>query len=169
MGEFQNVDSVVSAARQIRDAGFRKWDVHSPFPIHGIDQAMGIRPTILPWLVLGGGLAGLLSGLALQWFTNAFDYLFWVSGKPTLKLPAFIPVIFELTILFSALAAVFGMLALNGLPMLYNPLLKLARFRRATNDRFFIVIDAADPQFDEEATPRLLASLGAVEIEKVED
>jgi len=168
-GEFDGVDSVVSAARKVREAGFSKWDVHGPFPIHGIDRAMGIRPTILPWLVLGGGLTGLLIGLALQWYTNAFDYPFWVSGKPAFKLPAFVPVIFELTILFAALTAVFGMLALNRLPLLHNPLLKLQRFRRVTSDRFFIVIDAADPKFEENATIKLLLSLGARFIEKVED
>lgn len=169
VGEFADVDSVVAAARQLRDMGFNRWDVHSPFPIHGIDQAMGIRPTILPWIVLGAGLTGLLCALALQWYTNVFDYVFQVSGKPPFKLPAFVPIMFELTILLAALTAFFGMLALNRLPKLYNPLLKSARFRRVTNDRFFIVIDAADERFDPEKTASLLASLGAGNIEKVED
>ncbi len=169
MGEFEDVDAVVNAARKIRAAGFTKWDVHSPFPIHGIDHAMGTKPTILPWLVLGGGLAGLVTGLVLQWFTNAFDYKFMISGKPYMSLPAFIPVIFELTVLFAALTAVFGMFLLNLLPMLYNPLFKVARFRRVTDDRFFIVIDAADPQFDEAKAAAMMVELGAVAVEKVED
>ena len=139
----------MKAAHGVRNAGFTRWDVHSPFPIHGIDAAMGIKPTVLPWLVLGGGLSGLIGGLLLQWYVNAYDYQFMISGKPFWSLPANIPVIFECTVLLSALTAVFGMLALNQLPMHYNPLLKSERFRRVTNDRFFIVIDASDPKFDE--------------------
>lgn len=169
VGQFKDVDTVVAAARTIRDKGFVRWDVHSPFPIHGIDQAMDIRPTVLPWLVLGGGLTGLVSAVALQWYANVFDYTFFVSGKPPFKLPAFVPIIFELTILLAALTAFFGMLTLNKLPKLYNPLLKSAQFRRVTDDRFFIVIDASDPQFDEHVTGELLLSLGAMDIEKVED
>jgi hypothetical protein len=169
MGEFADVDAVGKAARKIRAAGFTKWDVHSPFPIHGIDHAMGTKPTILPWLVLGGGLVGLVSGLVLQWFTNAFDYRFMISGKPYMSLPAFIPVVFELTVLLAALTAVFGMFLLNLLPMLYNPLLKIERFRRVTNDRFFVVIDAADPKFDEAKVAAMMVEMGAMAVEKVED
>ncbi|MGE5612447.1 MAG: DUF3341 domain-containing protein [Bacillota bacterium] len=169
LAEFEDVDSVVKAARVVRDAGFTRWDVHSPFPIHGIDHAMGLRTTILPWLVLGGGLAGLLVGLGLQIFTSAIDYPFLVSGKPFLSIPAFIPIVFELTVLFAALTAVFGMFALNKLPMLYNPLFKIDRFRRVTNDRFFIVIDSSDSKFDEAQVVSMLKALGAVAIEKVED
>jgi hypothetical protein len=99
LGEFNDVDSVARAARTVRRAGFTRWDVHSPFPIHGIDYAMGIRPTRLPWIVLGAGLTGLSGGILLQWWTNAFDYPFFISGKPVWSLPANIPVIFELTIL----------------------------------------------------------------------
>jgi hypothetical protein len=119
--------------------------------------------------VLAGGVTGLLSGLALQWFTNAFDYKFMVSGKPFLSIPTWIPVCFELTILFAALTGVFGMLLLNGLPHLYNPLFKSRRFRRATNDRFFVVIDASDPQFDREETEKMLSELGAAAVEWVEE
>jgi hypothetical protein len=169
LGEFQDVDSVIHAAEHVRDAGFERWDVHTPFPVHGMDAAMGIRPTILPWLVLAGGLTGLVSGLALQWFTNAFDYKFMISGKPFISLPTWIPVCFELTILLAALTAVFGMLLLNGLPHLYNPLFKSRRFRRATNDRFFVVIDASDPKFDREETEKMLTQLGATAVEWVEE
>src|SRR5262245_50901851 len=96
LAQFEDVDSVMSAARHLRDAGYSRWDVHSPCPIHGMDEAMGIRPTILPWLVLVAGLMGLVGGLLLQWYTNAFDYPFYVSGKPLISLPAWIPVMFEL-------------------------------------------------------------------------
>lgn len=169
LAEFTSVDSVITAARRLRIAGFTRWDTHSPFPLHGIDRAMGIRPTILPWLVLGGGLFGLFGALWLTWYTNAHDYPFLISGKPVWSLPANIPILFECTILCSALTAVFGMLGLNRLPLLYNPLFKSERFRRVTNDRFFIVIDATDPKFDVKQTPHILRTLGAVAVEKVED
>ena len=169
LAEFDSVDDVVAAARAVRRAGFLRWDVHSPFPIHGIDFAMGIKPTILPWIVLIAGLTGLTGGLALQWYTNAFNYPYFVSGKPLFSLPAFIPVTFELTILFAALAGVFGMLILNRLPRLYNPLFKHERFRRVTNDRFFIYIDATDRRFNLSETTTLLAEAGAVAVERVED
>jgi hypothetical protein len=169
LAEFEDVDGVIAAAMRVRDAGFRLWDVHTPFPVHGMDHAMGIRSTVLPWLVLGGGLAGLVSGIALQWYTNGFDYPFLISGKPLLSGPTWVPVIFELTILFASLTAVFGMLLLNRLPRLYNPLFKSQRFRRATNDRFFVVIDAADPKFDGERTEQMLRDLGASAVEWVED
>lgn len=169
MAEFEDVQSVTLAAQRIRDEGFRRWDVHSPFPIHGMDSAMGIRGTILPWLVLGAGLTGLLLGIGMQVYMNSIDYPYFISGKPRISMPAFIPVIFELTILFSALMAVFGMLLLNRLPMLHNPLLKHERFRRVTSDRFFIVIDSSDSKFNEAETTQLLTSLGASSVERVED
>ena len=169
LAEFDDLDTVVAAARQVRDAGFRLWDVHSPFPIHGIDDAMGIRPTILPWLVLAGGLAGLAGGLALQVWTMGIDYPYLISGKPLVSLPAFIPVVFECTIAGAAFTAVFAMLLLNKLPMHYNPLFKSERFRRVTDDRFFIVIDATDPAFDAQRTRAFLESLHPVAVESYED
>ena len=169
LAEFDNVDAVIAAAEKVRDSGFRLWDVHSPFPIHGIDDAMGIRPTILPWLVLGGGLAGLIAGLVLQVWTMGIDYPYLISGKPLISMPAFIPVIFETTIAGAAFTAVFGMLLLNKLPLHYNPLLKSDRFRRVTNDRFFIVIDATDPAFDEVKTREFLAALNPIAVESYED
>jgi hypothetical protein len=169
LAEFDSVDAILAAAEKVRDAGYRRWDVHTPFPIHGMDDAMGIHPTILPWLVLIGGLSGMLGGLALQVYTNAIDYPFLISGKPLVSLPAFIPVIFECTIAGAAFTAVFGMLALNKLPMLYNPLFKSERFRRVTNDRFFVVVDATDPNFEEGETLKLLESLNPVAVERFED
>lgn len=137
--------------------------------MHGIDNAMGITPTILPWMVLGAGLTGLVLGGALIWYTNGFEYQFFASGKPILSWPTWVPVMFELTILFAALTAVFGMLGLNALPQLYNPLFKVERFRRATSDRFFVVIDATDPRFDEEQVTQLLNGLNPIAVERVED
>lgn len=169
LAEYESVDAVVNAAGKVRNAGFSRWDVHSPFPIHGIDHVMGIRPTVLPWIVLGGGLSGLIGGLVLQWYCNAYDYPIIISGKPFWSLPANIPVIFECTVLLSALTAVFGMFSLNRLPQLYNPLFKSERFRRVTDDRFFIVVDASDRRFDEAETAKLLQDSGAVAIERIED
>ncbi|MCS7034089.1 MAG: DUF3341 domain-containing protein [Phycisphaerae bacterium] len=180
MAEFENVDLVLNAARAVRDAGFTKWDVHAPFPIHGIDSAMGTRMTVLPWVVLCGGLTGFFGGLLLTWWSNASHvptpfmpnlqgYQFFVSGKPVWSLPANIPVIFETTVLFSALTAVFAMLIMNKLPMFYNPLFASERFRRVTDDRFFVVIDARDPKFEEQAVISLFQSLKPLSIEKVED
>jgi hypothetical protein len=169
MAEYADVNAVVEAARSVRKAGYSRWDVHTPFPIHGIDPVMGIRPTGLPWLVLCGGLFGLFGGMWLQWYTNAHDYPVLISGKPLWSLPANIPVIFECTVLCASLTAVFGMLGLNRLPTLYNPLFKSDRFRRVTNDRFFIVIDASDAKFDEPSAMKLLNESGAVAVERVED
>ncbi|MGA2498105.1 MAG: DUF3341 domain-containing protein [Tepidisphaeraceae bacterium] len=169
LAEFRNVDSIIHAAREVRKAGYTRFDVHSPFPIHGIDVAMGIRPTILPWLVLLAGLAGLVGALLMQWWMNARDYQFMISGKPMFSLPAFVPIIFECTVLCAAYTAAFGMLMLNRLPMLYNPMFKIERFRRVTSDRFFLAIDATDPKFQQAATSQLLQQLGADAIEAVED
>ena len=169
LAEFDSVEGILAAAEKVRDAGYRRWDTHTPFPVHGMDDAMGIRPTILPWLVALGGVSGLLGGLVLQWYTMAWDYPLFVSGKPLFSLPAFIPVIFECTIAGAAFTAVFGMLVLNKLPMLYNPLFKSERFRRVTSDRFFVVIDATDPLFDEKETLALLETTGPAAVEKFED
>lgn len=169
LAQFDDVDTVMAAAEYCRDQGFTRWDVHTPFPVHGMDKAMGIRPTILPWLVLCGGLTGLCTAAGVQWWANVFSYPFYASGKPIVSGPAWVPVCFELTILFSALTAVFGMFLLNGLPHHYNPLFKSRRFKRATNDRFFVVIDSLDPVFKQDVTEAKLQELGATAFEWIED
>ncbi|MCB9882397.1 MAG: DUF3341 domain-containing protein [Planctomycetes bacterium] len=177
MAEFDSADDVIHAAEKVRDAGFTKWDVHTPFPVHGLDKAMGVRPTILPWLVLAGGLTGMTTAIVLQWYTNMVEgpwdfsgYAFKISGKPNslVGLPAMVPVIFELTVLFSALTAVFGSLALNGLPRHYFAAWRNRRFDRATSDRFCVVIEADDPQAGK--AKALLAGLGGRgEVEELHD
>ncbi len=169
LAEFEDPDVLLSAATEVRNAGYTRWDVHTPFPVHGMDRAMGVKRTILPWIVLLGGLTGCGVALFLQWYTNAFDYPFLISGKPYFSLPAFIPVTFELTVLISALAAVFGMLILNFLPEYYHPVFKSERFRRVTTDRFFIVIEARDPLFDRKRTAAFLESLDGLAVESLED
>ncbi len=178
--EFDTPGQLIAAANRVREAGYKRFDAHSPFPIHGIDEAVGIRMTILPWIVMAGGMFGLLNGLFLQWYTNAVDaeslsliptflqgYNYLVSGKPYFSLPANIPVIFELTILLSAIAAVIGMLVLNNLPLFYNPVFNVARFRKVTDDKFFLVVDARDSKFDARATDELLSGLGGTAVEPI--
>ncbi len=182
LAEFDDVTEVVHAARAMRDAGYRRFDVHSPFPIHGIDGAIGIRPTILPWIVLAMGLTGMTIGFALTMFTMGDfalaipgppgapplePYPYLISGKPHLSIPAFIPVIFELTILLSAFGAVFGMFLLNKLPLLYHPLFQHETFKRATDDRFILVVESRDRHFDPEKTAALLKKQGALCTEEV--
>jgi len=183
IGEFDNVDDIIDAANTVREAGYRKTDVHSPFPVHGIDEALGIKPTILPWIVLVMGLTGMATGLLLTTYTmadwlpipgfvpeNFEGYTYLISGKPFNSLAGFIPVIFELTIMFSAYTAVFAMFLLNKLPLLNNPLLRSRRFRRATDDRFFIAIDAKDAQFDAQQSAEFVKNLpGCLAVEVIED
>jgi hypothetical protein len=179
LAEFHDPASLLHAAEKVRDAGYRWWDCHTPFPVHGLDKAMGIQRTILPLLVFGAGLTGTTVGFILQTFTNATSISLWalvwvtgypflISGKPLISLPAFIPVMFELTILLAATSCVGLMLLLNGLPWLSHPLLANKRFLRATDDRFFIVIQSRDPRFFRSRTEEFLKSLGAKAVEAVE-
>ena len=165
LAEFDGPQSLKRAAVVMRDAGFSRWDTHSPFPIHGMDRAMGIRPTVLPWLVLGAGITGAAVALLLQWWTNAIDYPFIISGKPLFSLPANIPITFELIVLFSGLTAFGGALGLSRLPQFSHPVFRPERFGRATSDGFFLSIDAADAKFDESATRTLLESAGATAVD----
>lgn len=165
LAEFDGPEALLAAAEKVRDAGYRRWDAHSPYPVHGIEQAMGIRPTVLPWLVLGGGVAGGAVALLMQWWMNAVDYPLVISGKPLFSLPANIPIAFELIVLFSAFAAFGGALVLSRLPQYWHPVFSAERFRRATTDGFFLSIEAADPQLDLASTGQFLASLGATAVE----
>ncbi|MEQ1826786.1 MAG: DUF3341 domain-containing protein [Pirellula sp.] len=177
LAEFESVAKVTWAAEQVRDAGYLVWDVHSPIPIHHINHAMGLRPTILPWITLAHGLAGAVFGWLLMWWINATTvpgispsvqgYQFLISGKPMYSLPANIPIIFETTVLFAAIGTLLGLLGLNKLPMLYNPLMRSRRFLRATADRFLIVIEVEDLQFEMLKTSNFLRSLDPTAIELV--
>ena len=125
LAEFENVTDIVRTCEKVRDGGYTRWDSYSPFPIHGIDPAMGIKPTKMPILIFCMGVTGTFTGLCLQYYMNAYDYQYMLSGKPIFSLPANVPVMFELTILFAALTTFFGTLIVNGLPRFYNPLLRL--------------------------------------------
>jgi len=169
MAEFDTATDLVDAARKVRDAGYKKTDAFSPFPLHEIDEALGIRRSILPYLVFGGGITGLLTGLGLQWFVHVFDYPIIVGGRPHFSLPAFIPPAYELTILFAAFVAVFGMLLLNGLPQPYHPVFNVERFALATREKFFLIIEAQDEKYNYEETRAFMESLNPQEVFDVEE
>ena len=168
MAEFDTATELVDAARAVREAGFRKTDAFSPFPLHEIDEALGIKRSVLPYLVFCGGITGLLSGIGLEYFVHVLDYPIIVGGRPHFSLPAFVPPAYELTILFSALTAAFTMLVMNGLPRLYHPLFNVRRFEKASTDGFFLCIESIDSKFELEATRQFLKSLGAASIDEVQ-
>lgn len=167
LAEFTTVDDLLDACEKVRDAGFVRFDAHSPIPVHGIDEAMGIRMSPIPWLVLGAALAGIAAGLLLQWWTNAVDYRFLISNKPWFALPPAFPITFETGVLFSAVTAVGALAVLCGWPAWFHPLFTSARFRRMTTDRYFISIEAADPRYDRDKTRAFLESVGATSVEEV--
>lgn len=169
MAEFPNSAAVYHAAEQVRDAGFQKWDVFAPFPIHGIDEAIGMKRTKLPLIVAGGAITGISVALLMQFWMSAVDYPLMVQGKPYGAWEPFVPITFELGVLFSAFASLIGMLALNGLPRWNHPLLKSERFLRVSDDRFVIVIEAGDPKFQGSDTVSMLQGLGATDVELVEE
>ena len=168
LAEFDTPAELYHACEKVRDAGYTSWDAHTPFPVHGLDGAMGLKPTKLPWIVFCMGFTGASLGMTLQWWVSTQAYPLTIAGKPFFSWQAFIPVTFELMVLFSALGAVFGMLGLNRLPQLYHSLFRSKRFERASDDKFFISIEAVDPNFDREKSAALLKAAGAKHVELVE-
>jgi Protein of unknown function (DUF3341) len=167
LAEFETAADIFEAAIRVRDAGYRKWDVFTPFPIHGMDAAMGLKNSPVGWFTFIGGFTGFFSGMTMIWYMNGFEYPLVVGGKP-LFTPLFaFPVSYELTILLGAFGTILGMFALNQLPRLHHPLFNSERFRRASDDRFFLCIEARDPKFSEARA--VLESAGAKAIELVED
>jgi hypothetical protein len=169
LAEFERPDELVAAARRAREAGYRRMDAYTPFPIHGLSEALGFRPSKLPLLVLAGGIIGCATALGMQWFSSTVHYPMNVGGRPFASWPAFIPITFELTVLFASAAAVFGMLGMNRLPMPYHPVFNAPRFAFASRDRFFLGVEARDAKFDLHDTRAFLNSLGAREIVEVEE
>jgi hypothetical protein len=159
LAEFEDPDHLLAAARRAHEAGFRHMDAYSPFPVHGLAEAIGFRRNFVPLLVLLGGLAGAAIGFGMQYWISVEAYPLNIGGRPLNSWPSFVPVTFEMTILLAAVTAVLGMLALNGLPMPYHPVFNVPRFALATHDRFFLCIEAADPLFDPERTRRFLEEL----------
>jgi mono/diheme cytochrome c family protein len=167
LAEYSDPQQLLAAARAVRDAGYSRWDTYSPFPVHGIDPAMNIRATRLPWIVFIAGLSGGIGALSFQWWTSSVDYPWIVSGKPFFSIPANIPITFELTVLAAALTCFASMLLLNKLPQPSDPLDRVKRFARATNDRFFVLVRASDPKFEVDGTRALLAGTKPIGVEEV--
>ena len=168
MAEFNDPNELVAAVRRAREAGYRHMDAYTPFPIEELAEALGMHRNRLPLIVLLGGIVGGLGGFVLQYWTSAIAYPINVGGRPLFSWPSFIPITFETTVLVAALSAVLGMLALNGLPMPYHPVFNVPRFALATRDRFFLCIEATDPQFDREGTRRFLERSVPREVSEVE-
>jgi hypothetical protein len=168
MAEFDGPGDLLDAAQRAYEEGYRRMDAYSPFPVHGLAEAIGFHRTRLPLLVLVGGIIGGIGGYCLQYWVSAVDYPLNIGGRPLNSWPAFIPVTFELIILVAALSAVLGMLALNGLPMPYHPVFNVPAFELATRNRFFLCIEAVDAKFDVEETRRFLKSLKPSGVHEVE-
>ncbi len=167
MAEFDTPETLARAARRAWDEGYRRMDAYSPFPIEELGDILHARSTGIPLIVLGGALAGAAAGYGLQYWTMAVDYPVDIGGRPFNSIPAFMPVTFEMTILLAVLGAVLGMLALNGLPMPYHPVFNVPAFNRASQDKFFLVVESRDPKFDYDKTRTFLGTLEAQEVQDV--
>ena len=169
LAEFETSADIMHAAEKIRDAGYRRWDVYTPFPIHGMDEAMGVKKSKVGWFTFCGGVIGITAGYFMIWWMNAYDYPIAVGGKPLFSPIYSFPVSYECTILLAAFGSLGGMLFLNRLPRWYNPLFSSERFKQATHDKFFLAIEATDPKFNDNETRKLLESTGSKHIEEVRD
>jgi hypothetical protein len=179
VSEFSGPKEIYHAAEKLRDEGFKKFEVYTPFPVHGMDDAMGIKPTKLPWVILSCGIMGFLAGVILTTWGSSETWLFGIdggykmliSGKPDGfdGIYEFIPIIFETTILASAFGAVFGMIAVNGLPKLYHPLFKHDPFAKASDDGFFIAVEVNDPLYDKDKVKEIFEKAGGTDVTEIMD
>jgi hypothetical protein len=167
IAEFNDPQALLDAAHKVKEEGYTSVDAFSPFPIHGLAEAVGFHKTKLSSIVLGMGILGGVGGFFMCWYANVIAYPLNIGGKPYNSWPAWIPITFECAILLAALGAVFGMLALNGLPMPYHPVFNVRRFDSASRDKFFLVVQARDPRFEHEEARRFLATLGPREVTDV--
>lgn len=169
LAEFRNPKELVDAARKVKDSGYQDFDTYAPFAIHGMDEAMGLKKSPLGWIVVTGGILG---GGGILWLMIWVMNAAWplnISGKPLLNLPIYVPITFEITVLISSFAAMFGLFYLNGLPKLHNPLFNVDRFEKASDDGFFICIEASDNLFSKASVKKLFTDAGATHIEMVFD
>jgi hypothetical protein len=169
LAEFETAAEIKEAAIKVRDAGYQRWDVFTPFPIHGMDDAMGLRASPVGWYTFIGGVTGFSLGMIMIWFMNGIDYQLVVGGKPLFSPVSAFPVSYELTILLGAIGSLVGMFLTNRLPRWHNPVFNSERFLRATHDRFFILIERRDPKYSEKTTRQLLESIGGRHVETVEE
>ena len=169
IAEFTTAADIMHAAEKVRDAGFTRWDVFTPFPVHGMDRAMGLKNSKVGWFAFIGGVTGYTCGMLMIWWMNAVNYPLVVGGKPMFSPFSAFPPSYELTILLGSFGALFGMLFMNRLPRLHHPLLKHGRFVLATHDKFFIVIETADPKYSETETRKLLENTGSKLVQVVEE
>ncbi len=165
---FSNPSEIFHAAEKVRDAGYTRWDCITPFPVHGLDNAMGVKRSMVPRFSLVGGITGFCTGMSMIWYMNGYDYTLTVGGKPLFSPMFAFPVSYELTILFTAFATIIGMFVLNGLTKLYHPILKYEHIRRATSDTFYIVIQADDPRYNPANTRTLLETIGGRDVAELE-
>jgi hypothetical protein len=165
LAEFENPKELLKASHRVRQASYTRWDAHSPFPVHGLERAMGQERSKVPWFVLIMGLAGAAVGMLLQWWVSALAYPLVISGKPLFSWPAFIPITFECGVLGGGLGALIGFLMLSKLPEHYHPLFHSERFEAVSDDKFFISVEADDPRFQREDTEQLLLDAGASRVE----
>ena len=168
MAEFDNPTDAVAAARAVREEGYRRIDAFSPYPVEELSEAIGAHHTRMPLIVLIGGIVGLIGGFGMQWYLSVINYPLNVGGKPLNSWPAFIPITFETTVLCAALAGIFGMLALNGLPEPYHPVFNVPNFALASRDSFFLLVESRDERFDRAQTAAFLRTLGPREVTDVE-
>ncbi len=169
LAQFESTADVLHAAEKVREAGYQKWDVHTPFPVHGMDKAMGLPDSKLGWIVATMAIIGFCSALSMYYFMNGVDYAIIVGGKPGFSPPAAVPVYFEVTVLLSAFGTVFGMFHLNGLPRHHHPIFESDRFAAVTDDKYFISIEAGDSKFDVNETRGFLENLHPTHIELLEE
>lgn len=167
MGYFKTPAELYHACEELRDAGYKRFDAHTPFPVHGLERAMGLPPTKFPFLVLAGGVGGLVGAISLAYYTQAVDYPQNISGKLPFSYQAYIPIFFELTVLAAGLTCFFGLWAWLKLPSPYHAAFSHPSFHRHSDDLFFIAVEAADPKYDSEKTKAMLEKLGALELEEV--
>jgi hypothetical protein len=169
LAKYDTTRDVLHAAESVRKAGYTKWDVHTPFPVHGMDEAMGLRDSRVGWIVFFSGLAGVSGATLMMWWMNGVDYPLVVGGKPPFALPPSVPIMFELMVLASAFGALLGMLGINKLPRHNHPVFESEGFRSATDDKFFISIESEDPKFDLAATKEMLTATHPADVELVEE
>lgn len=169
VAEFERPEAILAAAQRTHEAGYRRTDAYSPFPVDGLSDALGFRDQWIPLIVLIGGILGAMAGFGLLYYCMIISYPINVGGQPLYGWPIYIPITFECTVLLAATAGLVGLFLLNGMPEPYHPIFEAPGFDRATSDRFFLCIEAADPRFDREETRRFMDTLGAVKVSEVEE